>query len=165
MAEAGALTFQVSYNKHLVKIVDRFAKAYPELIEKAVRQTTDWAKRKIIELTPVKTGAARASFTVEQNPEPFSYSVVSTIGRGAKYTPMLERGTGLWGESGQPITPKKGEWLVFPIIEGNTIVRWVKTKSVRGMMGHFMVARTRRDAGPYLTKKLRKLIQAEWGKR
>ena len=164
MAQA-PLTMKVTYNKHQSKLVDSFIKAYPELVEKSVRIATDFGKRMIIMFTPVKTGAARASWTIEDTPLPFSYAIVSTIGRGAAYTPALETGTGIWSEGGQPITPKKGDWLVFPIIEGNTIVRWVKTKSVNGMMGHFMVARSVKPTTERLSKGLMKRIREQWGKR
>lgn len=160
----GALSFKVTYNPHQAKIVDRFIKAYPELVTKAVRQTTDFAKKSIIEKTPVKTGAARASWIIEEQ-GPFTYAIISAVGRGRKYTPFLETGTGIWREGGSPITPKHGEFLVFPIIVGNTIVRWVKKRSVNGMAGHFMIARTKKPATEKLVNLLQRAIRSAWGKR
>ena len=163
MADTG-LTMKVSYDKKAIKSVDKFIAAFPKEVNLAVRKATDYGKRMIINFTPVKTGAARTSWTVRQL-GPFSYSIESTIGAGAKYTPMLETGTGVFGPSGTPITPKTGEWLVFPIIEGNTIIRWVKTKSVQGQKANHMVERTRKPTITRLTRLLKVEIGKLWSKK
>lgn len=153
----------VTVDKKVLHRMQNFIKVFPDKIEKSVKRATDYAHKEILKNTPVKTGALRSSF-IKESIGRFSYNVTSKIGRGKDYAIFVEKGTGLYKETPSYIFPKRAKFLVFPIIKGNTITKWIKTKFTRGMPGKFMVHR----AVLPTIKKLNDLIKTEiykmWGK-
>lgn len=155
------LSFSVDIKQGFSKRADLLAKYFPELLRKAVEKTTDVTKRNIIKRTPVKTGAARSSWIASKTGE-FEYTISSSVGRGRFYTGWLETGTGIWVEGGQPIQPKVGKMLTFPIKSGNSIIGWVRTKSVNGIAGHFMVQGSKKLAFDTLLKEITANLKKQW---
>lgn len=77
-----------------------FINEYPSRVQSTVQRTARTALQWIARDTPVKTGAAARSWEVQDfaNEEGFYGCQVSSItGSGAKYTPFLEEGTGIYG--------------------------------------------------------------------
>jgi hypothetical protein len=70
----------------------------------------------------VKTGAARASWTLLQKNN--SYTISSSLGRGAAYTPWLEYGT-----KPHIIAPKSSPGTLVFQIGGQTLFRRYPTKA------------------------------------
>lgn len=78
-------------------------------------------------LCPVDTGNLRRTIGYSihgATPETMS----ARVGSNAHYALAVEKGTGIYGPKGQPITPKKSNVLVFPG-KGGTVVY---ARSVRG---------------------------------
>lgn len=62
----------------------------------------------------------------------------------AKYAPWLERGTGIYGPLGRPITAKTKKALAFTTADGIPLVR----RSVKGIQGRYYFAEAVRDFLP-----------------
>lgn len=90
--------------------------------------------------TPVDTGRLRASLTVQFLPGP-----VARIGSAEKHAIMVHEGTGIYGPTGRPITPKNGTFLRWPATnnsgagrrryKGGRTEAYVYARSVKGMKG------------------------------
>lgn len=90
-------------------------------------------------LAPVDKGTLRASLAVTFARSPAG-EPVARIGSNLPYAIWVEQGTGIYGPSGSPITPRNGRYLVFTP-RGAT--KPVFARSVRG-----------RRATPFLTPAL-----------
>ena len=66
-------------------------------------------------------------------------------------------------EGVKPFGPKSKKFLRFPIIRGNTIIRWVTTKRVKGFKGRKMVEKNlpgiRKDLIKNIIKGIRKALR------
>ncbi|MEO0206590.1 MAG: HK97 gp10 family phage protein [candidate division WOR-3 bacterium] len=156
------LGLAVTVDNTALQKLSRFAKVFPNNVDNCVRKATDFAYREIIRRTPVKTGDLRKSF-IKKPLGKFSYGIVSELGRGRNYSIFVEKGTGYYSEHPHPIVPKNAKMLVFPILRGNKIVKWIRTKSTKGMHGKFMVHRSISPTVTRLTDLLRKEIRDMWG--
>ena len=104
-----------------------------------------------------------AEVSIRRVPEPGPRRRVRAVGTGRRGgdKPMLprwlEEGTGIYGPRRQPIRPKKGQFLVFPVkardraavgsrtyeLNPNRPVAWVRVREVAGRPGSHVM----RDAG------------------
>lgn len=87
--------------------------AVPE-VTKVTQRTQTGAKRR----APVDTGLLRSSIyaTVRVSPP----LVVGEVGSNLEYAIYVHEGTGIYGPSGKPITPKRSRVLVFKV-RGKTV--------------------------------------------
>lgn len=76
---------------------------------------------------PVDTGRLRASITADVVPR--DDTVVARIGTNVNYAIYVHEGTGIFGPTGRPITPKRGRYLVWT---PRGALRPVFARSVRG---------------------------------
>lgn len=141
------------------KAVQQFVKAFPNAISEAMRDSATIAMQKIIARTPVDTGDARRSFGMPVKVNNLTYAIISSVGNGKNYTPFLELGTGIYGSKRRPITAKDGKWLIFPIVKKNTIKRWVRTKSVKGMKPNYMIRNTKKEMPQIVKDNINRTIQ------
>ena len=85
---------------------------------------------------PVDTGTLRASLHTEFSALPDG-SPVARIGTNVPYAIFVHEGTGIYGPSGTPITPKNGQYLRFTPRGAS---RPVYARSVRGVRGRPFLA-------------------------
>lgn len=86
-------------------------------------------------LAPKDTG--RMSRTITRKPLKITaLHVRATVSTTTGYGLFVEAGTGIYGPTGRPITPRRGRFLVFKPRGSNHVI---KVTSVRGQPGqHFM---------------------------
>lgn len=93
----------------------RFANS-PILMREAARDTlqvaTLVAEGAAKENAPIDKGLLRGSIHSEIQNE--GMEVVGVVGTNIEYAPYQEFGTGIFGPTGTPITPKRAKVLVFP---------------------------------------------------
>jgi hypothetical protein len=92
-------------------------------------------------LVAVDTGRLRDSINVSTLTRPVLgiETVVVRIGTNVDYAPAVHDGTGIYGPTGAPITPKNGKYLVFSTLSGSNKIgsrlSLVFVRSVRGQPG------------------------------
>jgi hypothetical protein len=145
-------------------VIRKFARKFPGVLDEQISSGVNVGLQKIKRDTPVKTGKARRSI-IKKKKDALQYVITGSRGKGSKYLTFLEYGTGIYGPKKKPITPKTSTYLHFPIIKGNRIVRFVKTKSVKGFPP-FKMFRNNMDAIKEVTmKKIKNKIKKMWGNR
>ena len=110
-------------------LLKKLIKKFPKEVEAAVRKTVSRAKLDIKKDTPKVTGLLRSGWKSKKI-SPFKWFIQNKIA----YVVPVEFGV-------KPFGPKSKKFLKFPIIKGNTIVRWVTTKKVKGFKGRKMVTK------------------------
>ncbi|WP_044639737.1 HK97 gp10 family phage protein [Risungbinella massiliensis] len=103
-----------------------------DAVEYAVKLTADDAKKNLWINSPIDTG--RLSLSWRQNRiSQLRYMVYTKV----KYAKWVNDGTGIYGPTGRPITPKRAKYLRFEI-NGQVIY----AKSVRGQKGQKYVEKS-----------------------
>ena len=92
---------------------------------------------------PVDTGFLRNNRSIQIDAGPSS--LVGALTYHAHYALFVMRGTGIYGPTGQPITPKTANYLVFRGRDGATVY----AKSVRGQRAQPFLAEAFRAACPW----------------
>ena len=108
-------------------VIKRFTERKPWLIEDAVKKSAAYGKGIIMLDTPKKTGNTRRQWRLVR----ISASVYQIINE-TFHIGFLEWGTGLFGPRHKLIKPVTTQNLHFPIIKGNSIKAWARTKAVKG---------------------------------
>jgi len=121
-----AVGITIKFRKKPV-LLKRLIKKFPNEVEAALKKTVSRGKNQITKDTPKVTGRLRSGWKSIKKSK-FVWWIENKI----PYVVPVEEGV-------KPFGPKKKKFLVFPIIKGNTIVRWVKTKKVQGFKGRKMV--------------------------
>lgn len=128
----------IALNKAALRSIE-IARAQTELKVRANR-VLNAARRG----APVDQGQLRASLHIEYtfgpNGEP-----IARIGSNLKYAIFVHEGTGIYGPTGQPIRPKHGRFLVWPVknnsgigrrrYKGGRTVQYAFARQVRGVRG------------------------------
>lgn len=76
-----------------------------------------------------------------------------TVGTNLDYAKHQEYGTGIYGKTGKPITPKRGKFLRFKY-NG----RWVYARSVKGTRGKFYMKKGKEAARPVLHSRMTQAV-------
>lgn len=99
-------------------------------LERGVQRATAMLTNAAIANAPRKTGTLKRSIHAEVNPigGRLTGRVIQDTGV-ARYGPFVEFGTGIYGPTGEPITPKKAPFLQWKSPDG----RFIRKKSVNGM--------------------------------
>lgn len=158
MADLG---FAITVSDKSNAALNEFFKAFPGVVPKVLNKVGIFGKKLIVTATPVKTGAARKSWRINKIGKD-TVSIASDFGRGSKYTPFLETGTGIYGPKGTPITAKNNGYLRFPIIVGNSIKSWVTTKEVKGFKPFAMVKKSQPAILKHLGETAKAIISEMW---
>lgn len=111
--------------------------------ERALKRAGDLAEAKAKELAPKDTGYLAASIYQDFHPgsiETMSMEIVA----GADYSLAVEKGTGIYGPRGRPITPKTKKVMRFP-----TAGKIVFAKRVSGQRGQHFMSRALRGYSRY----------------
>jgi hypothetical protein len=129
-------SLSVTYDDKQFAKIREFVKVFPKAANEIAKRTAVYGLKLIVTDTPVKTGAARRSWRTKKNAEG-QWSIISDRGAGAKYTPMLEVGTGIFGPEGKRITSKSGKMLAFNIIPkgSNTPLLQIKLRNGKIVKG------------------------------
>lgn len=101
---------------------------------------------------PIEYGNLRGSINT-QGPKVTGNNVEASVGTNIEYARHQEEGTGIYGPRKQPITPKKGKYLVFKV-GGRTIF----AKSVKGVRPKRYFRGAKIDATPFFTERLREAV-------
>lgn len=125
-------------------------------LERGVQRATAMLTNAAINNAPRRTGTLKRSIHMEVNPiaGKFTGKVVQDAGV-AHYGVYQEMGTGIYGPTGQPITPKNGNFLVFNIGKKKVFARSVKGVKPKRYM---------RDAFQNNKEEVRAIIQEEVNK-
>ncbi|MFI6290002.1 hypothetical protein ACIBEJ_00365 [Nonomuraea sp. NPDC050790] len=109
-------------------------------VDGIMRQTAHLGRRNI----RVDSGFARGQ--VYHLVFPYATRMVGRAGSYAHYSAFLDIGTGIYGPTGKPITPKRAKVLVF-VPKGGSVV--VFAASVKGIKGDRWLRRAFEAACPY----------------
>ena len=153
------MTVKPDFN--IAKWMGQLVSKYPSTVENDLKITAAKTKQKLIKATPKKTGRTSQLWEIKRKS-----ATIYDITNKDKVAVFLEEGTGIHGPKKRQITAKKaGGFLHFPIIQGNTIVGWVRTKSVAGIKAVHMVKDTIPFTQNFLTKRLEASIKKLWERR
>lgn len=153
-------SFAVKFDEDFSKRVHLFVKKYPNLTDKTVRSAAVFANKRITKDTPADTGRAKRSWNIRKIRNAI-YMIINSV---SPYPAYLEEGTGRFGPKNRDIKPKKGKYLRFPIIKGNTIVKWVTTPSVKGIKPVRMIGKNIPLTLKKLQLEFKKNIRIAWNK-
>jgi len=121
--------------KNLSELQTQFRKA-PEIASKRIIEAGNKSLLSLQgtakQLSPIDSGRLRQSILVSPMRQSGS-SFTGSVGTAVAYAAWMERGTGIYGPSGQPIRPKNKKVLAFMGKGG----KMVFTKSVKGVRGRF----------------------------
>lgn len=92
---------------------------------------------------PVDTGFLRNNRSIEIDAGPGS--LVGSLTYHAHYALFVMKGTGIYGPTGTPITPKRASFLVFRGRDGGLVY----ARSVRGQRAQPFLAEAFRAASPW----------------
>jgi hypothetical protein len=143
--------FSVEIDDSKMEGMKSFMLEYPRRIQRAMRRTANTGKEWIVRDTPFQFGAAARSWEVNEVEEYWSFVIASITGAGAKYTPYLEEGTGIYGPLQKEIiaaeVTKSGGpffWVSMGKSRGKgkgKIMYYTFSKKSKGMPGAHMVGR------------------------
>lgn len=108
--------------RELNERLDGLVKNGTEAIDRAVNYTTQHLEARLKINAPKDHGRLAGSFQTDKQDD-LTYVVFSNV----RYALLVNDGTGIYGPTGQPITPVNSKYLVFSI-GGQTIF----TKEVKG---------------------------------
>lgn len=121
--------------KNLAELQSHFRKA-PEITGKRIVEAGNKSLLSLQgtakQLSPIDSGRLRQSILVSPMRQSGS-SFTGSVGTSVDYAAWMERGTGIYGPSGQPIRPKTKKFLAFRGKGG----KMVFAKSVKGVRGRF----------------------------
>ena len=144
--------------------IESFISQFPVLTDRAVQFAAAAGKGSMMRSTG-GIGVVAKEFVSEQVNQG-TYRVYNpTMSKDGKWNivTLLDQGTGVYGPAGRPITPTTKKYLHFPIIEGNSIVGWVMTKSVKGIRAFKMIEKAIPVVNKALANNFKKYIVQTWG--
>jgi hypothetical protein len=112
-------------------------------VHRRVDQVLSAAEAIATATSPVDTGFLRnnRSKTIEAGPD----NLVGTLAYHAPYALAVMKGTGIYGPTGQPITPKNGQYLVFRGRDGGLVY----AREVRGQRANPFLVNALKAASPW----------------
>ena len=144
------LDLSIKTEGNFEKNFKKFAQRHPELIDQALRVGSVRGLKLVIKRTPNRSSTLALGWKREKIAN-FIYSLFNQV----PYAAHVEKGTKAHG-------PKKAKFLHFPIIRGNTIIRWVKTKRVKGIKARKMVGANTRNIANIIRKNFKTNLFKIW---
>ncbi len=141
-----AVGLNVKFSKK-PKLLKKLIRKFPNQVEGALTKSVSRAKNTIASDTPNVTGRLQSGWKSIKKSR-FVWWIQNKI----PYAVAVEDGV-------KPFGPKTKKFLRFPIIKGNTIVRWVTTKKVKGFKGRKMVEKNLPGIQSALRKNIIKAIR------
>lgn len=131
--------------------VDRLLRSPDGDVGQAVRRVVLATRNLAVSMAPVDDGPLRASLRTK-----FEYGTRAVKGwvySDLEYSIYVHEGTGIYGPKGQPIRPKRGQYLVFEARNARTTPRGrgnlVFAREVRGQRPNRFLLRALQAASPW----------------
>lgn len=131
--------------------VDRLLRSPEGDVGQAVRRVVLATRNLAVSMAPVDDGPLRASLRTKF--EYGSREVKGWVYSDLEYSIYVHEGTGIYGPRGQPIRPKRGQYLVFEARNARTTPRGrgnlVFARQVRGQRPNRFLLRALQAASPW----------------
>lgn len=131
--------------------VDRLLRSADGDVYKAVERVVLATRNLAVSMAPVDDGPLRASLRTRM--QATSREVKGWVYSNLDYSLYVHEGTGIYGPRGQPIRPKRGQYLVFEARNARTTPRGrgnlVFAREVRGQRPQRYLLNALRAASPW----------------
>lgn len=131
--------------------VDRLLRSADGDVYKAVERVVLATRNLAVSMAPVDDGPLRASLRTRM--QATSREVKGWVYSNLEYALYVHEGTGIYGPRGQPIRPKRGQYLVFEARNARTTPRGrgnlVFAREVRGQRPQRYLLNALRAASPW----------------
>jgi hypothetical protein len=151
------MTLNIHLDKNLSEFIKRVKEGIPQVLDKAVADTSSWGKGQIIRSTAKSTGQTQGGWAVNRK-EP----MVHVIWNRFKHALFLETGTGLYGPKHSRIYPKVAKFLSWIPFTKNTAGGRIFVKSTRGMEAQPAIKPNVEKIQKDLNKRIKLAIRNIW---
>ena len=151
------MTLNIHLDKNLSEFIKRVKEGMPQVLDKAVADTSSWGKGQIIRSTAKSTGQTQGGWAVNRKAP-----MVHVIWNRFKHALFLETGTGLYGPLKRMIASPNGKLMRWRNFSKNTLTGWTSAWFTAGMPAQPAIKPNVEKIQKDLNKRIKLAIRNIW---